>query len=76
MKHERTGSGGTITLAPGEVWIVDQQCMILHQGYLADWVGYFAGDKFFFEDRPGTTTTFDIDYGDDLGPENGTSPKA
>lgn len=74
MKHERTGNEGKITLAPGEIWVVDEQCMIMHQGYLADWVGYFEGDKFFLasiEEKPTMknflspegTVTFHIDYG-------------
>jgi len=81
MKHVRTktvedgkaSEEGSITLKPGETWVVDDQCMIMHQGYLADWVGYFKGDKFLLEDRPSTkdflspegTCTFSIDYGAD-----------
>lgn len=87
MKHERTGSEGKITLKPGEEWIVDQQCMIMHQGYLADWVGYFKGDTFRLSDvrdQPGVvdfldadgTCTFTIDYGNDLEPSKDQAPTA
>lgn len=84
MKHERTESEGTITLRPGETWTVDQQCMIMHKGYLADWVGYFEGDKFILEDRPSAkdfldangTCTFSIDYGNDLDPSKDQAPTA
>lgn len=83
MKHERTKESGTITLKPGETWIVDEQCMILHKGYLADWVGYNEGMKFFLEDRPGTkdflspdgTVTFDIDYGTEIETAKPSSPE-
>lgn len=82
MKHERTKEGGSITLKPGETWVVDEQCMILHLGYLADWVGYFKGDKFTLSDDPERvksflspegTVTFDIDYGVDPNPSPPTA---
>lgn len=57
---ERSG-GGFITLAPSERWEVDQQCMVLHQGYLADWVGYNKGDV--FQNTSQFEVTYEVDYG-------------
>lgn len=51
----------TITLQPREKWVVDQQCIILLKGYLADWAGYERGDV--FENNSDTEQTFEIDYG-------------
>lgn len=63
MKHERTKEGGSITLKPGESWTVDQQCMIMAIGYLADWQPYNQGDVFL--NNGDREYTFDIDYGCD-----------
>lgn len=60
-----------ITLKPGERWVVDQQCMILSKGYLADWQLYEAGSV--FENNSNQTETFEIDYGEEPKPSSPTA---
>jgi hypothetical protein len=52
----------TVTLAPGETWIADQQCMTYYEGnYLADWVPMNEGDP--WHNRTDHEVTFSVDYG-------------
>lgn len=52
--------GPAITLAPGESWVVDSDCMILAHGYLADWQHYPPG--FVFLNDTDQTRSWLIEY--------------
>lgn len=62
---EPKSGSATIKLKPGETWVADQQCMVLHIGsYLADWLPYDEG--FPFKNHLNYEIEINIDYGEPL----------